>query len=289
MKKICVVLTVLLTLALATTVLAGPALDGILKKGELVVGTSGDYPPFSAKSKTGKLMGFDVDLANAIAEGMGVKAKVVQVPFSDLLANLEAGKIDMVISAMTITPKRNLKFAFIGPYFLSGQALLTTRETAIKASSMKDINKDDFALAVPAGTTSELIAKKYLTKAKLTATKDMDEALKMLLSGKVKAVLTDNATAAVASFRYGDKGIISTAAPYFRAHRHCNTGHGCTAHELAREFHRHPEGGRRARCPDRQMVQGSFLGKGITVIRPIGPAAGRKWIFRDRPFSILRG
>ena len=215
MKKICTILTVVIALALATSALAGPTLDRIVKKGELVVGTSGDYPPFSAKSKSGKLMGFDVELAGMIADSMDVKVKVVQIPFSDLLASLETGKVDMVVSAMTITPKRNLKFAFVGPYFVSGQALLTTRETAIKASAIKDINKADFNIAVPAGTTSELIAKKYLTNAKLTVTKNMDEAATMLLAGKVKAVLTDNATAAVASFRYGDKGIISTGAMTF--------------------------------------------------------------------------
>ena len=215
MKRICTILTVIFAVVVATSALAGPALDRIVNKGELVVGTSGDYPPFSAKSKDGKLMGFDVDLAGMIADSMDVKVKVVQIPFSDLLSSLESGKIDMVVSAMTITPKRNLKFAFVGPYFVSGQALLTTRETAIKASAIKDINKADFAIAVPAGTTSELIAKKYLTSAKLTITKNMDEAAKLLLAGKVKAVLTDNATAAVESFRYGDKGLISTGAMTF--------------------------------------------------------------------------
>ena len=215
MKRVLTVVTVILALVFATAAFAGPALDKIVQKGELVVGTSGDYPPFNAKAKDGRLMGFDVDLAAAIAEGMGIKLRMVQIPFSDLLTSLAAGKVDLVISAMTITPKRNLQVAFVGPYFLSGQALLTTRETAIKASSMKDVNKTDFALAVPAGTTSEMVAKKYLKNAKLTVSPDMNSALQLLLTGKIKAVLTDNATAAVASFRYGDKGIVSTGALTF--------------------------------------------------------------------------
>jgi polar amino acid transport system substrate-binding protein len=215
MKRVFMIFAVIIALAVSTTAFAGPAFDKILKKGELVVGMSGDYPPFNVKAKSGKLIGFDVDLATAIAEGMGVKVRIEQIPFDNLLVNLGAGKIDMIISNMTMTPQRNLKFAFVGPYFLSGQALLTTRETAIKASSMKDINKPDFALAVPAGTTSEIVAKKYLTSTKLTVTKNMDSALKLLLSGKIKAVLTDNATASVESFRYGDKGIISTGAMTF--------------------------------------------------------------------------
>ncbi len=215
MKKICIVLSIIVVLMCVTTVYAGPALDKVLKKGELVVGTSGDYPPFNAKTKDGKLIGFDVDLAQVIAGSMGVKAKIVQVPFTELLSSLESGKIDMVISAMTITPPRNLKFAFVGPYFVSGQALLTTRETAFKAVSLKDVNKPDFTLAVPVGTTSETVANNSLSSAKLIRAKNMDEALKALLTGKAMAVLTDSATAAVATFRYQDKGILSTTALTF--------------------------------------------------------------------------
>jgi polar amino acid transport system substrate-binding protein len=215
MKKICMILGVLAVLICVTTVYAGPALDKVLKKGELVVGTSGDYPPFSAKAKDGKLIGFDVDLAGVIAASMGVKLNVVQVPFANLLSSLESGKIDMVISAMTMTPPRNLKFAFVGPYFVSGQALLTTRETAFKAVTLNDVNKPDFTLVVPVGTTSETVAKNSLSKAKLIRAKNMDEALAILLSGKAKAILTDGATAAVATFRYQDKGILSTSALTF--------------------------------------------------------------------------
>ncbi|MDR2018206.1 MAG: transporter substrate-binding domain-containing protein [Syntrophobacterales bacterium] len=210
MKRICAILTLVVVLTVATSAFAGPALDKIMKKGELVVGTSGDYPPFSAKSKDGKLMGFDVDLAGMIADAMNLKVKVIQIPFVDLLTSLETGKIDMVVSAMTITTKRNLKFAFVGPYFVSGQALLTTEETAIRVGNIKEINKADFVLAVPAGTTSELIAKKYLKSTQLIVTNDMDSAAKLLLDGKVNAVLTDNATATVVSFRFNSKGIIST-------------------------------------------------------------------------------
>ncbi len=215
MRRICLIIGIIMLLMCVTTVHAGPVLDRILKKGELVVGTSGDYPPFSAKAKDGRLIGLDVDLARLIAGSMGIKLKIVQIPFKDLLASLQSGKIDMIISAMTMTPPRNLKFAFVGPYFISGQALLTTRETALKAASLNDVNKPDFTLAVPMGTTSETVARNNLSKAKLILSKDMDEALQTLLSGKVKAVLTESAAAAVATFRYDKKGIISTNAMTF--------------------------------------------------------------------------
>jgi polar amino acid transport system substrate-binding protein len=126
--------------------------------------------------------------------------------------SLDSGKIDMIISAMTITPARNLKFVFVGPYFVSSQSILTTKWAAIKASTLADVNKPDFTLAVPVGTTSEAAAAKNLPKVTLIRAKTMDEALAMLLSGKAKAVLTDSATAAVTTFRYQDKGIVTTGA-----------------------------------------------------------------------------
>lgn len=210
MKKYSPIFVIIFVFFLATTVFAGQAIDRIFKNGELVVGTSGDYPPFTAKDKNGKAMGLDVDLGTAIASAMGVRAKVVHITFSDLLAALQSGKVDVVISAMTITPQRNLKVAFIGPYFISGQSIITTKETAFVVNGLQDINRPDFSMAVPAGTTSEIVAKNNISKAKLTVTKNMDEALKLLLDNEVKAVMTDSATASVAVFRNSAKGIMAT-------------------------------------------------------------------------------
>ncbi len=194
MKKISVMLVCVFVLLFSTVVFAGPTIDRIVKKGELVVGTSGDYPPFSAKGKDGKLIGLDIDLATAIASVMEVKVKIVDMPFKDLMPDLQSGKIDIIISAMTIVPKRNLKVAFIGPYFISGQSVMTTKAVAMSVDNLNDINKPDFTLAVPAGTTSEIVAKNNVPKAKLTVAKDMIEAVKLLLDGNVKAVMSDTAT-----------------------------------------------------------------------------------------------
>lgn len=210
MKKISVALVIVMMLSFATAVFAGPAIDKIVKRGELIIGTSGDYPPFTVKAKDGKLMGLDVDLGMLIAEVMEVKAKTVQMPFAELLPALQAGKIDMIISAMTIVPKRNLKVAFVGPYFISGQSVMTTKMMAMSVENLNDINKPDFTLAVPGGTTSEMTAKNSVPKAQIKVAKDMNEAVKMLLDGKVKAVMSDTAACAVETIRYKDKKIVST-------------------------------------------------------------------------------
>jgi polar amino acid transport system substrate-binding protein len=86
-----------------------------------VVGTSGAQPPLTATSKKGEIIGLDVDIARAIAAAMGVKLKLVPMPFAELLPALEAGKVDMILSGMTITGERNRKAAFLGPYLVTGQ------------------------------------------------------------------------------------------------------------------------------------------------------------------------
>jgi polar amino acid transport system substrate-binding protein len=212
MKKAGLVLfsTLLIALYFTSTVTAGPIIDRIQKKGQLVVGTSGDYPPLTAKTRDGKLIGLDMDVAAVIAGAMGVKLKTVDMPFDKLLPALEAGKIDMIISCMTMTPKRNLKVAFVGPYFISGQSLLTTKETALAVTSAADMDKPDFMLAVTKGTTSEMIARRIAPKANIVVAENSDDALKLLLQKKVKGIMADYLICKVMAFRYKEKGLIAT-------------------------------------------------------------------------------
>src|SRR5512139_1551832 len=102
-----------------------PVLDRILAKKELVVGTAASMPPLNMTTKDGQIVGMEVDLARFFANGMGVKLTLKTMRFNDLLPALGKGQVDMVLSAMTITPQRNLTVAFAGPYFASGKSILT--------------------------------------------------------------------------------------------------------------------------------------------------------------------
>jgi polar amino acid transport system substrate-binding protein len=88
-------------------------LNKILEKGEIVIGMSGNQPPFSMKAKGGDLIGYEVDIAKLLSQSMNVKLKIEQIPFPDLLQALKEGKVDLVMSGMTMTPKRNLEAAFV--------------------------------------------------------------------------------------------------------------------------------------------------------------------------------
>lgn len=76
-----------------------------------------------------------MDLARAVAGAMEVRLRVEVIPFDELIPALEKGRIDMIISSMTITAERNLRVAFVGPYFISGQSILTTKTAAMDINS----------------------------------------------------------------------------------------------------------------------------------------------------------
>ena len=211
MKKsvLFVVLLFVVTLCFTAAASAGPIIDQILKKKELVVGTSASYPPLTFKAKDGQVYGLDMDVAQTIAAAMGVRLRKEVIPFEDLIPALEKGKIDMIISSMTITPQRNLRVAYIGPYFVSGQAILTTKELAINMNSAADVNKPEFSISVQRGTTTEVIAKNLLPKAKIVVAANTAEALDLLLSKKVKAMMADYPYVTLEAFRNKDKGYIA--------------------------------------------------------------------------------
>lgn len=189
------------------------ALDRILEKGELVVGTAASMPPLNMTTKEGDIIGLEPDVARLIAAGMGVKLRLEAMAFSDLLSALEAGSIDMILSGMTMTPQRNLKVAFVGPYFLSGKAFLSKIETITNVKDVKDINTPETRLAALKGSTSQYFVEELIDKAQLTAVSDYDEGVKLVIDDKVHALVADYQICVVSVFRYPEAGLGSLIAP----------------------------------------------------------------------------
>jgi polar amino acid transport system substrate-binding protein len=185
---------------------AGPVTERIIKTKSLVLGTPGDFPPFSMSTADGKLIGLDIDLARSLAQGLDVELKVERMEFAKLLPALENGSIDIAMSGITMMPSRNLRFAFIGPYALSGQALLGKKEIIAKLADKEDLGQAKFHMAVLKGTTSEETAKAF-TKATRTLTDTHDQSLILLLDGKVDVILADYPYCKVAEMRFADRDI----------------------------------------------------------------------------------
>ena len=188
---------------------ASPVIDRILQRGELVVGMAGNMPPLNMTTKEGELIGYEVDLAKNMASAMGVRAKMEVMPFAKLLPALQSGKIDLILSNMTITPERNLKVAFVGPYFTSGKAFLTKIKTIAMAGEAADIDAKNTKLVALKGSTSQAFVEKAIPDATLVTANDYDEAVKMVLEDKVHAMVADYPICVVSVFRYPDRGLFS--------------------------------------------------------------------------------
>jgi polar amino acid transport system substrate-binding protein len=188
---------------------ASPVIDRILQRGELVVGTAGNMPPLNMTTKEGELIGYEIDLAKNMASAMGVRAKMEVMPFAELLPALQSGKIDLILSNMTITPGRNLKVAFVGPYFESGKAFLTKIKTIATADEPGDIDAKNTRLVALKGSTSQAFVEKAISDATLVIANDYDEAVKMVLEDKVHAMVADYPICVVSIFRYPDQGLLS--------------------------------------------------------------------------------
>jgi len=186
-----------------------PVLDRIQARGELVVGTMGNMPPLNMTSKDGEIFGLEPDLARLLAENMNVKVKFVTKPFNELLPALQNGQVDMVLSGMTITPERNLKVAFVGPYFISGKAFLTKMKTIAYADEAEDVNNPNTKIVALKGSTSQAFAEAFLDKTTLFTTGTYDEAVDMVLQDKAQAMVADYPICIVSVFRYPEAGLLS--------------------------------------------------------------------------------
>jgi polar amino acid transport system substrate-binding protein len=190
-----------------------PVLARILNRGELVVGTAASMPPLNMRNRKGEIIGFEPDLARLIADGMGVKLSLKAMPFGDLLPTLESGKIDMILSEMTMTPKRNLNVAFAGPYFISGKSFLTKQEKLASVKSPDDINNPDTILAALRGSTSQIFVEKLIPKAKLILTDHYEEAVQMVLRDQVDALIADYPICLVTVLRFPQEKLFALFPP----------------------------------------------------------------------------
>jgi len=190
-----------------------PVLSRIVESGTFRVGMTGTQPPFTVISKTGDLIGYEVDLANILADAMGVKVEFVQKPFNELLPALEKGEIDAIMSGMTMTPKRNLKAAFVGPYIVSGKSILTKSSTLAALNDAEDIDSSSIKITALKGSTSEKFVQKILEKTTYIPVDDYDAGVQMVIDGKTDALVADFPICALSQMRFPDAGLATLKEP----------------------------------------------------------------------------
>jgi polar amino acid transport system substrate-binding protein len=190
-----------------------PGLSRIVKSGVLRVGMSGGQPPLNVRDKDGAIIGLEPDLAGILARSIGVEARLVAKPFSQLLPALEAGEVDIVMSGLTITPERNLRFAFVGPYFVSGKAILTNSKALAQAGEAADIDDPKIKLAALESSTSQQFVESFVPRAQLVTTADYDQAVALVIRDEVDALVADYPICVLSVFRNPGKGLATLLSP----------------------------------------------------------------------------
>jgi len=163
-------------------------LEEIQKRGSLRVGFS-TFVPWAMKDKKGEFMGFEIDVARALAEDMGVTPEFVPTKWSGIIPALLTGKFDIIIGGMGIRPQRNLKVNFSIPYDHSGMSIVAHKQVSPGYDSLEDFNKPDVNVVARIGTTAAQAAQKHLSRATLRLFDDEAQALQELLTKRAHALV----------------------------------------------------------------------------------------------------
>lgn len=157
---------------------------------ELKFGVDPTYAPFESKAPDGKLVGFEIDLGNEICRRLHTKCVWVETAFDGIIPALQGRKFDAILSAMSVTPKREAQVAFSTMLFNTPSSLLGPRGSTLEptVASLKGKN-----VGVAQGSTQEAYAKAYWAPAGVNVISYANQELVYtdLRSGRLDATLTD--------------------------------------------------------------------------------------------------
>ena len=191
MKKFIALFLAVLMLAACLTACGSKAatLESVKKAGKLTIATSPDFPPFESL-EDGKVVGIEVEIMELICKELGVEMDIKQMNFDSVLPGVQAGKYNVGMSGISVTPEREKNVKFTIPYCEAAQAIVVVEGSEIKAKADLSGKK----VSVQSGTTAEdFCTQNGYTVSSFAANADAQTAL---VDGKVAAWVIDDLTAA---------------------------------------------------------------------------------------------
>ncbi|WP_216856280.1 transporter substrate-binding domain-containing protein [Acidisphaera sp. S103] len=178
-------------LLFATGAVAQSRLDDIAARGTLRVGMTGDYRPFSQRDAAGGYTGLDVDMANNLAEALGVKVEIVPTTWASLLPDLSSGKFDIGMGGISITlPRQRLAF-FSRPVMRVGKAAIARCADKDRFQTLAEIDRAGIKVIVNPGGTNERFDRANLHQADIVGFPDNARIFDELVAGKADLMITD--------------------------------------------------------------------------------------------------
>lgn len=166
---------------------ADSVIESIKRAGVLKVGMS-TFVPWAMRDKNGDLIGFEIDVAKKLAEDMGVEVEFVPTAWDGIIPALLAGKFDVIIGGMTITPARNLTVNFSAPYAHASIGVMANISQAEGLAWPEDYNAPEITFVCRRGATPcDYIAASF-PKATLRRFDDQAQALQEVLNGNAHAM-----------------------------------------------------------------------------------------------------
>ena len=178
--------------------------EQVIKRGILKVGMS-TFVPWAMKDKTGKLIGFEIDVASRLAEDMGVKVEFVPTKWAGIIPALLTGKFDVIIGGMSIRPDRNLKVNFSIPYDYAGQSLVANKKLAAGFTRLGDFDRPDVVISARLGSTAADAANKFMPKAEKRFFDDEAQVIQEVVNGRAHAAVASAPLPAFQAIKYPDK------------------------------------------------------------------------------------
>ncbi|MGE8510820.1 MAG: transporter substrate-binding domain-containing protein, partial [Paraburkholderia terricola] len=127
------------TAVTSVTAHAEDLFDQVKQRGTLRVGLEGTFPPFNSKAPSGELVGYDVDIARAVAAKLGVKPEFVTTEWSGIIAGLQAGKFDVIVNQVGITDPRKQALDFSPAYTYSAAQLIQRKDDSRQFKSLDEL------------------------------------------------------------------------------------------------------------------------------------------------------
>jgi cystine transport system substrate-binding protein len=161
----------------------------IKANGAITIAMEGTWAPWTYHDESDALVGYDVEVGHYLAEKLGVEAQFIEGEWDGLLAGLEAGRYDIMINGVDVTPEREQKYDFSTPYAYNRTAVIV-RGDDDSIQTMEDLNGKQTANTI--SSTYAEVAEKY--GANVTGVDDLNQTMELLLSGRIDATLNAEVT-----------------------------------------------------------------------------------------------